>query len=658
VSHTFCGPPTQPGWQCNPRSCAQHLDGFNNDAGTAHHPVNKIPLFKAAFILLASLAACDVFAGVTIFYSGQARSETDMRQALDAARSVADRFGWKVEDATVANANTYRIVGNRKIQYSGPLAGIRILASPDCEPITLQFDSHWTLDNFVKTQFAGADIHIRVVELLRAIEPYMSEFQVNDESEYWSSGNRADLERALKGNFDAMERMKSDVPGMTGPVRSADGRIHDLVNARSGGIPVETMAPLGNLPGLPQVLKKPEPYDPRSFLPGLMVLALIIFNFYATFKVVTCRDPSMWKGVLLCGVWFCPFVGAWFAIARTGKVATHDHSVDPAGYDEPQGEPAFRPPPQARAGLQLPLAEIRINPPPAEFAAAAPVNKSAVLAPGIYNADADLRFLFHEIENCESGSEWNDVIKHHWPALERTRAAYEEIRNRPCERWPQISQEESWAFYSVSRVSDLMLLRFQRGEADESPYMGPNISLDNYREFFAHLGFSEYPVREFHPFFCEIVEVIESSGPGIEIAQIKWPAIMLGNMMFARAGAVIKAPPELMAKGGADGSALYWSYRRKYRKTFDLSMGWGSNSQWRTSFRRDFELGDAWCYNVDETKYKMDLRSPFIDEKRYELAGLNRQQRIEFLRNRCQTTTNVDDNNFWPYYDYYEESKT
>lgn len=268
-----------------------------------------------------------------------------------------------------------------------------------------------------------------------------------------------------------------------------------------------------------------------------------------------------------------------------------------------------------------------------------------------------LRFLYENIVNCERTDVWTTVFKHQWAKFKQVQVYYHDVKCRKCQKWPDITDEESWNLYSVSRVSDIMLLRFQEGNADNSPYRDPDISLDHYTEFFTHIGFTEQSVRNYHPFYCEVVEVINEDVADIELVELKWPAFMLGNMLFSRAGAVVKAPRQQLVKGIADSSCLYWSFWRKYRETTDLSMGWGHNSQWGTSFRRDFDLGDRYAFNVDGCNERVDLQFPLknTDDR---MGGMQRESRIEFLRNRCTTTCAIDDGDLWPFDDYFEEKKS
>ena len=96
-------------------------------------------------------------------------------------------------------------------------------------------------------------------------------------------------------------------------------------------------------------------------------------------------------------------------------------------------------------------------------------------------------------------------------------------------------------------------------------------------------------------------------------------------------------------KDVAEGSTLYWAYRRKNRPYRDLSQGWGSNSQWRTEFRRDYTDGRDFVYNADGT---LDARLP--DPAHEDLSP---DERVELLINRCFVRTPEPHNDLFPYND-------
>jgi len=45
-------------------------------------------------------------------------------------------------------------------------------------------------------------------------------------------------------------------------------------------------------------------------------------------------------------------------------------------------------------------------------------------------------------------------------------------------------------------------------------------------------------------------------------------------------------------------STLFWAHRRNSRPYEDLSVGWGSNSQWGTRFRFDILSDNSYIYNL------------------------------------------------------------
>jgi hypothetical protein len=105
----------------------------------------------------------------------------------------------------------------------------------------------------------------------------------------------------------------------------------------------------------------------------------------------------------------------------------------------------------------------------------------------------------------------------------------------------------------------------------------------------------------FTPFLYEIVDVVAADDPGQPPVVLRqwWPGVLVGSMLLARAGVTVQAWAGWLDPVVARESASYWAWRRRHRPVVDLSRGWGSNSQWRTPFRRDYRVGDRLCYDVD-----------------------------------------------------------
>jgi hypothetical protein len=158
--------------------------------------------------------------------------------------------------------------------------------------------------------------------------------------------------------------------------------------------------------------------------------------------------------------------------------------------------------------------------------------------------------------------------------------------------------------------------------------------------FFTALSLERIDHPHFHPFYHEIVTVdVGRTGTPVTVAEEIWPGFMLGQLLFCRAGVRVQAGTDTMLKDVAESSTLYWAYRRKNRPYQDLSHGWGSNSQWRTEFRRDYTDGQSYIYNTDGI---LDARLPDRPERWRD--DLSPNERIELLVNRCfvRVTAHLD----------------
>ncbi|MFF2078825.1 hypothetical protein ACFVXG_29245 [Kitasatospora sp. NPDC058162] len=158
----------------------------------------------------------------------------------------------------------------------------------------------------------------------------------------------------------------------------------------------------------------------------------------------------------------------------------------------------------------------------------------------------------------------------------------------PDTRWWTDEQLLLEELYALSRVSDYLLL-------------GPQ--LPPYLHLFTALGMT--PVAEqpaFDPFLHEITEVEQAEDPSspIEILAVRHPGLMLGELLFSRAGVRVRAGAAHAERGVADRWPLFWTHRRAHRPTRDLSQGWGNNSQWSTDFRLDYRTADGDLLNVAE----------------------------------------------------------
>lgn len=207
-----------------------------------------------------------------------------------------------------------------------------------------------------------------------------------------------------------------------------------------------------------------------------------------------------------------------------------------------------------------------------------------------------------------------------------------------------VGRELVWELYALHRVGDVLALAFQpRSGKPGSPDPEPArlLSAREYLDVFTSLGMTPFEEGDtFDPFLHEIAEVEQADDPRapIEIAEVLWPGLMLGQLLFSRAGVRIRAGAEHAQRGVADRSTLYWTFRRRHRPTVDLSLGWGSNSQWRTDFRLDYRTptGDRLNVRGDlPIDGRSDLPLDHPENLSPEERLLTPAERRELLRHRC-----------------------
>jgi hypothetical protein len=234
-------------------------------------------------------------------------------------------------------------------------------------------------------------------------------------------------------------------------------------------------------------------------------------------------------------------------------------------------------------------------------------------------------------------------------------------RETPEPEWSQEELWDLWELYALSRLNDRLLLD-QRDTW--IPRAEPRLS------FFGALGFEAFHTGDlgdphiapfpYSPFHHEIVHVdITEEATDVEVFRVEWPGLRWGNLLFARAGVSVRAPPGQIDPFVAERSVLYFAYRRFGRWTSDRSMGWGHNSQWRTQFHRFYEDAEHYYFNVDgsldlasqETLERSFARWRNDSEREDPGAELPLACRRELLIHRHFVTCRRPDTDLWPWED-------
>ncbi len=157
--------------------------------------------------------------GVSIHYRGRLNDTALLSTLCDELGDIADSMGWpsvSLDDDWSTPPDAVPKSCGEVQGYLG-LRGVQITPHPDSEPLVLFFDANgyirspitmlMILDGTLqpetawvamKTQFAGPDIHVLVVGLLKYLKKrYIANLEVSDESEYWESGDRRKLEKDM-----------------------------------------------------------------------------------------------------------------------------------------------------------------------------------------------------------------------------------------------------------------------------------------------------------------------------------------------------------------------------------------------------------------------------------------------------------------------------
>jgi len=164
--------------------------------------------------------------GITLHYNGILCHNTSLSELIRETLAVVKRLpGWGAHVFKEAFPSESVSPGDDGIY------GLLFYA-PESEPVYLTFDSTrqlrmWLLDSrnakeaqlplsgnnqlikgaFTKTQYAGPEVHMRIVDLLRKLsEKYFEHFEMIDESGYWENRN-ATLLRERFGPEDSIASM-------------------------------------------------------------------------------------------------------------------------------------------------------------------------------------------------------------------------------------------------------------------------------------------------------------------------------------------------------------------------------------------------------------------------------------------------------------------
>ncbi len=166
--------------------------------------------------------------GLSIHYRGTLTDKNQIYPLIDELEDIAKSMQWEYRlfdedwsqrpDATLEKGEA----GTLKIEGDARLKGVILNVHEDCESLSLCFDASGAITSLlnvalnaeegypsgpqwlsVKTQFAGPEVHVAVVKLLRYLKSkYLHDLEVNDESGYWETDDYG----AVVENIDLINR--------------------------------------------------------------------------------------------------------------------------------------------------------------------------------------------------------------------------------------------------------------------------------------------------------------------------------------------------------------------------------------------------------------------------------------------------------------------
>ena len=145
--------------------------------------------------------------GLTIHIEGQLKSEKDFNELMVLATNYAFNKGFRY-NLFIEKENILCKIKNGKLIDGNYLVKCIVINPGDgCESLIMEFDEELHFQTSCKTQFADPEIHMELVGFLRKIEPFFEFFTVQDEGEFWETGDA----EILRSKINFLNQMMDSV---------------------------------------------------------------------------------------------------------------------------------------------------------------------------------------------------------------------------------------------------------------------------------------------------------------------------------------------------------------------------------------------------------------------------------------------------------------
>lgn len=261
--------------------------------------------------------------------------------------------------------------------------------------------------------------------------------------------------------------------------------------------------------------------------------------------------------------------------------------------------------------------------------------------------NSNMRDLFEKIQDYEGDDLFNQLLMP-WIKENEFHKFIEQVAQWTADinQIDNLPNEVIWSLYALSRVLDILTFRFQYNVGEVVDPHDPKITLEEYVTFAQSMGLTVRHITKYHPFDCEIVKA-ECGEPSFSLLEPRFPALMLNNLIIKRGGVILAMNPSEYRIDLMNNATIYWAYWRQCRPSQDQSRGWGSNSQWRTDFRFDFECENGFLYNAQGKINISTVNEEASEELRH--YDISFAEARELTKYRHFITCTKKDDDLYPY---------
>lgn len=167
--------------------------------------------------------------GVTVHFEGRLKDGQAFLSLIHRVEEIAILETLLTEAIENEKVKLLRVQNEEDWDYEGPTQGIILYLHEDCDPVRLEFDRDLFVQEFVKTQFAGAQVHIKLISFLRSLAVFFEDLKIEDEGEYWETGDETVLSEHIQQCNDAIAELAKETPTAQVKVKDPNGRFIDMI---------------------------------------------------------------------------------------------------------------------------------------------------------------------------------------------------------------------------------------------------------------------------------------------------------------------------------------------------------------------------------------------------------------------------------------------